>query len=130
MNSVKAFVDVLKCAYGFHEEPSDISEYEMSPEAKKDWQSDESVNFMEQLASMLHPLSEEKREAFREGYRSGMQDPDSNKELLEECDTSLKDMTEEMQVFLNVSLKIHFPDAREAQAKALLLLEKLKAERG
>ena len=38
---------------------------------------------MDKISSMLHPLSAENREAFREGYRSGMLDPDANKAELQ-----------------------------------------------
>lgn len=72
----------------------------------------ESINFMEQLALMLHPLSEERREAFREGYRSGMQDPDAvglleeNKRLKEGIDFAIGHLSS-MENYSIVSGAIH-----------------------
>lgn len=49
-----------------------------------------------------------------------------NERRIERLREALKKLTEEMQVFLNVSSKHHFPDAREAQANALAALQEDK----
>lgn len=58
------------------------------------------------------------------GFRFGFDAASEiHKKRIERLREALNKLTEEMQVFLNASLKHHFPDAREAQANAIAALQ-------
>lgn len=74
------------------------------------------------LSTDCPPIEVLVENAYKSGYRACEKDA-------EELAICLDKLVEEMQVFLNVSLKIHFPDAREAQEKSKAALSKWR-ERG
>lgn len=99
----------------------------------KKWQSEESVSFMNNLAKMLHPLSGENQEAFREGYRSGMQDPESNQKEVANLQTLLGECEEAMSDLISMEILI-YGRISNLHGGAIInlnnVLQKIKAARG